>query len=313
MKKSISLLMNENKKNNLPTIVIIVLVIALAVCYAKIRILEKDIERFDHALHNQHQEFMNQVESIYSNVDQMLREEASLLSGVTAEYGELNTENHTIDVTVKMVPKLISDDMKLQVSINGRNAELKRDGSSFTGTIPVDIYNMGELMLVTIETPNGIQTQYLPEIRVEYLWAERIPTLLHCDISGNGTFTEGKYTLNGSIDINCNPVKETSNVKFESFVLITELNGLEINREDITNDVLNYEAYPNGVYWRDEYKMECEAKEGDALAIYVEATDSLGYVHRMLLHFWKEQNGAMAEAVDASEYIYDPNGVQIFP
>ena len=305
--------MNENKKNNGLKFVVVILVIALAVCFVKIRILEHDIDRFDHALHYQHQEFMNQVEAIYSNVDQMLKEEASLLSGVTAEYGELNIEDHTIDVTVKLVPKLISEDMKLQVSINGRNADLKRNGSSFSGTIPVDIYNMGELMLVTIETPEGIQTQYLPEIRVEYLWAERIPSLLHCDIAGNGTFTEGKYTLNGSIDINCNPAKETSNVKFEKFVLITELNGEEINREDITNDVLNYEAYPHGVYWRDEYKMECEAKEGDALAIYVEATDSLGYVHRMLLHFWKEQNGAMAEAVDASEYIYDPNGVQIFP
>ena len=53
--------------------------------------------------------------------------------------------------------------------------------------------------------------------------------------------------------------------------------------------------------------------EGDDLSIYLEATDSLGYLHRMLVHHWKEQNGAMPEAVDASEYIYDPNGVQIFP
>lgn len=59
--------------------------------------------------------------------------------------------------------------------------------------------------------------------------------------------------------------------------------------------------------------MECEANEGDELCIYLEATDSLGYLHRMLVHQWREQNCAMAEAVDASEYIYDPNGVQIFP
>lgn len=59
--------------------------------------------------------------------------------------------------------------------------------------------------------------------------------------------------------------------------------------------------------------MECEAKEGDYVRIYLEATDSLGYLHRMLIHHWKEQNGAMAEAVDGTEYIFDPNGVQIFP
>ena len=32
-----------------------------------------------------------------------------------------------------------------------------------------------------------------------------------------------------------------------------------------------------------------------------------------LAEAFSQQNGAMAEAVDASEYIYDPNGVQIFP
>ena len=53
--------------------------------------------------------------------------------------------------------------------------------------------------------------------------------------------------------------------------------------------------------------------EGDELGIYLEAADSLGYLHRMLLHHWKVLDGATAEAVDGSEYIYDPNGNQIFP
>ena len=203
--------------------------------------------------------------------------------------------------------------MKVQVSINGRNIELSRTGNTFTGTIPVDIYNIGELMLLTIDTAAGTQTQYLSEIQVEYLWAERIPSLYYCDISGNATFADGKYTQNGHIDINCSPVADTPDVKFESFVLVTELNGKEISREDISQDVLNYQTYPHGVYWRDEYKMECAAKESDELGIYLEATDSLGYLHRMLLHHWKVLDGATAEAVDGSEYIYDPNGNQIFP
>ena len=243
----------------------------------------------------------------------MLQEEASLLSGVEAEYGEINLEDHTIDVTVKLVPKLISEDMKISVSINGRNADLTKTGSAFTGTIPVDIYNKDELMFMSIETEAGIQTQYLSEIQVVHLWDTRIPSLYYCDLSGTGTFGEGKYSLTGELDINCSPVEQTPNVSFEKFVLVTELNGKEINREDISQDVLNYQNYPHGVYFRHDYQMECEAVEGDDLSIYLEATDSLGYLHRMLIHHWKEQNGAMAEAVDASEYIYDPNGVQIFP
>lgn len=166
---------------------------------------------------------------------------------------------------------------------------------------------------MSIETEAGTQTQYLSEIQVEYLWDTRIPSLYYCDVSGQGSFTDGKYTFDGHIDINCSSTEQTPDVRFEKFVLVTERNGTEINREDITDDVMNYEAYPHGVYWRDEYKMECEAKEGDDVRIYLEATDSLGYLHRMLIHQWREQNGAMAEAVDASEYIYAPDGTPIYP
>ena len=292
---------------------VVILAIALCACVYKISALDSRIEQLDYLLVRQYDRIMTDVNEIYQNVDEKLREEASLLSGMEAEYGEINLEDHTIDVTVKLLPKFISDDMTIQVSINGRNTELSRTGNNFTGTIPVDLYNMGEQMLMTIDTAAGTQTQYLSEIQVEYLWGNRIPSLYYSDISGQATFAEGKYTLNGHININCSPTVQTPDVKFESFVLVTELNGKQINKEDITEKVLNYEAYPNGVYWYDEYKMECEAVEGDELGIYLEATDSLGYLHRMLLHYWKVLDGATAEAVDGSEYIYDPNGNQIFP
>ena len=292
---------------------VVILTIALCVCVYKINALESDLKKLDYSWERQNQQIINQVQSIYQNVDEKLREEASLLSSVAAEYGDIDLENHTIDVTVKIVPKLILDDLNIQISMNGRKAELSRDGNYFIGTIPVDIYNIGEQMLMTIDTAAGTQTQYLSEIRVEYLWGERIPSLYYSDISGQATFAEGKYTLNGHININCSPAVQTPDVTFESFILVTELNGKEISKEDITSEVLNYEAYPNGVYWYDTYQMECEAVEGDELGIYLEATDSLGYLHRMLLHHWKVSNGATAEAVNGSEFIYDPNGVQIFP
>ena len=292
---------------------VVILTIALCACIYKINALESDLKNLDYSWERQNQQIINQVQSIYQNVDEKLREEASLLSSVAAEYGDIDLENHTIDVTVKLVPKLISDDLKIQISMNGRKAELSRDGNYFIGTIPVDIYNVGEQMLMTIDTATGTQTQYLSEIRVEYLWGERIPSLYYSDISGQATFAEGKYTLNGHININCSPTVQTPDVTFESFILVTELNGKEISKEDITSEVRNYEAYPNGVYWYDTYQMECEAVEGDELGIYLEATDSLGFLHRMLLHHWKVSNGATAEAVNGSEFIYDPNGVQIFP
>ena len=304
--------MNEKQKTNLYELIIGIMAAALVFCFARIGRLENEINQMENSLNSQYHMLTTQVESIYTSVDQMLKEEASLLSNVTAEHGELNVDDHTIDVTVSLVPKLISDDMKVQLSINGRTTELSRNGSNFTGTIPVNIYNKDEQLLMTIETAAGTQTQFLPEVQTEYLWEGRLPSLYHCEISGDRGLSEGKYVLNGELDINCSPIEDTPNVHFEKFVLVTELNGKEINREDISQDVLNYQTYPHGVYFRHDYQMECEVEEGDELGIYLEATDSLGYLHRRLIHHWKQQNGAVAEAVDASEYIYAPDGTPVF-
>ena len=304
--------MNEKQKTNLYELIIGIMAAALVFCFARIGRLENEINQLENSLNSQYHMLTTQVESIYTSVDQMLKEEASLLSNVTAEHGELNVDDHTIDVTVSLVPKLISDDMKVQLSINGRTTELSRNGSNFTGTIPVNIYNKDEQLLMTIETAAGTQTQFLPEVQTEYLWEGRLPSLYHCEISGERGLSEGKYVLNGELDINCSPIEDTPNVHFEKFVLVTELNGKEIDREDISQDVLNYQTYPHGVYFRHDYQMECEAAEGDELGIYLEATDSLGYLHRRLIHHWKQQNGNVAEAVDASEYIYAPDGTPVF-
>ena len=304
--------MNEKQKTNLYELVIGIMAAALVFSLARIGRLENEIDQLENSLNSQYHMLTTQVESIYTSVDQMLKEEASLLSNVTAEHGELNVDDHTIDVTVSLVPKLISDDMKVQLSINGRTTELSRNGSTFTGMIPVNIYNKDEYLLMTIETAAGTQTQFLPEVQTEYLWEGRLPSLYHCEISGERGLSEGKYTIAGELDINCSPLEDTPNVRFEKFVLVTELNGKEINREDISQDVLNYQTYPHGVYFRHDYQMECEAAEGDELGIYLEATDSLGYLHRRLIHHWKQQNGNVAEAVDASEYIYAPDGTPVF-
>lgn len=121
---------------------VVILAIALCACVYKISALDSRIEQLDYLLDRQYDRIMTDVNEIYQNVDEKLREEASLLSGMEAEYGEINLEDHTIDVTVKLLPKLISDDMTIQVSINGRNTELSRTGNNFTGTIPVDLYNI---------------------------------------------------------------------------------------------------------------------------------------------------------------------------
>ena len=136
---------------------VVILAIALCACVYKISALDSRIEQLDYLLDRQYDRIMTDVNEIYQNVDEKLREEASLLSGMEAEYGEINLEDHTIDVTVKLLPKLISDDMTIQVSINGRNTELSRTGNNFTGTIPVDLYTP----MISILNGNSLRSRMI--------------------------------------------------------------------------------------------------------------------------------------------------------
>ena len=288
-----------------------VIVVLLAVSLARITSLENELNDLRRNYANDVNQLRRQIESIYDNVDTMLQEEASLLSGVEAEYGSVDQENHTIQVGLTVIPKTISDDMILSVSVNGRVAKLQREGNAYTGVIPVDLFTKDEQLLLTIETAAGVQTQYLQEVYLDYLWDKYLPSLYHGDMFDDATYQNGTYTLSGGIDLTFAP---GADVRFEKFVLITSINGAEQNRMDITEDVLSHALFDHGVYFSDGDLLEktYAVQEGDELRIDLEATDTLGYVHRILVHYWKQQGGAVAEAVNASETIYDAAGNLIY-
>ena len=287
------------------------MVVLLAVSLARITSLENELNDLRRNYANEVNQLRRQIESIYDNVDTMLQEEASLLSGVEAEYGSVDQENHTIQVGLTVIPKTISNDMTLSVSVNGRVAKLQREGNAHIGVIPVDLFTKDEQLLLTIETAAGVQTQYLQEVYLDYLWDKYLPSLYHGDMFDDAAYQNGTYTLGGGLDLTFAP---GSDVQFEKFVLITRINGTEQNRLDITEDVLSHELSKHGVYFSDDDLLEktYAVQEGDELRIDLEATDTLGYVHRILIHYWKQQSGAVAEAVNASEIIYDAAGNLIY-
>ena len=305
--------MDNQKRNRLLGLLIVALCIALVFAFLKIDALETEIQQVRNHYMNELQMIRNDVSRIYSDVDRMLEEKASLLSGVESSHGAVNLNDQTIDVTVTVVPKVISQDMKLFVSLEDEQAELVSSGSGYTGTIPVDLFSDGGRMLLTIEADGVVQTQYLDEVQVDYLWQDYIPTLYACDISGSSTYdAHGRFHLKGDLNINYDPVGDVF-YGFEKFLLITELNGEEIKREDITKAVLDYQIYPHGLYYQGDYQAEYTLEYGDLLTIHLEATDYLGYTHRMLMYYWEQESGQSAFPMDASEYIYDPNGVQVCP
>ena len=260
--------------------------------------LNASIQGINHSIH-----------SIYDNVDRQLKEQSSLISGVDYALGDPGEDKKTVELSLTVVPKSITEDMELSVTVGGMTAPLERNDSAFTGTIDVGLFvDYDQKPLLSIQSADGIATEYLEDIDIAYLFSLYLPSL-YVDMTHTGReFANGKFSLNMDFSIESKPAYDHAPVTFVNYTLLEEVNGLEIGRKDITADVRNA-----GESYLSQYDKTFDAALGDELAVYVVAEDSLGYIHKVLAHYWVEsENGEVAETIYGGEWIYSKDGSLLY-
>lgn len=185
----------------------------------------------------------SRIDSIYNNVDERLKQEASLISSIEYEVGEINIETHEAEVKFKVVPKTITDEI----------------------------------------TAEGIQTEQLEDVKLGSLYREFLP---YVDANMWGATIEKKDSLviDGGVSVLYKPSSPEDKIILKKIELVTELDGQEIDRKDITSKM---EEYDCEVSIKETYKM----KDGKNLVMYVEAVDTAGYIHRTEEYSWSREDG----------------------
>ncbi len=296
--------MEENKKRfNWKIFIIIVMAGVLVFCLFKINLLSNYKERLESRLSNISAELnmlRNEINSIYYNVDEQLKEANGLLSGVDFSIGAFNEDNGSVAVNFAVVPKVITDDMKISIAVDGKTAVLTKNGSEFIGTIDVGLFvEYDKRPLLTIETSDGSKTEYLEGIDISYLFYSYLPSL-YAEKSESTMLSDGKL----HVDLGFSVKPSDASVTFTSFTLVEEVNGKEVAHKDITSEVGKYDKNYNIRLVED-----FEVSQNDELMVYVIAEDSLGYIHKTLVHYYYEPaNGATMETVFGGECIYDSEG-----
>ena len=301
--------MEENKKQfNWKTFIIVLMAVLLAFSLYKIATLSDEIDHLksrNSNLTGDIQILREEINSIYDNVDKQLKKQASLISGVDFSIGNPSEDMKTVELSLTVVPKLISDDMQISVTVDGVTVPLERNGNEFKGTIDVGLFvDYTQWPLLSIKTADETKTEYLEDVDVSYMFSRHLPSL-YADMSGgSGKFSDGTLSVDLGFTVETKPASQNAPITFTSFTLIEEVNGKEISRQDITEEVRK-----SGESYNTRYVKNFKVTYGDKLIVYVIAEDSLGYIHKTLAHYWLErEDGSQAETVFGGEMIYDKDG-----
>lgn len=304
--------MDEKKKKfDWKAAAIVIMAVFLIACLSKINEVSTTISVLNHVITGYRDQVSNledKIDSIYDNVDEQLKKEASLVSGVDFKIGDISEDMKSVDLALTVVPKLVTDDMEVSITVDGKTATLTQSGSGFTGTVDVGLFvDYNQWPLLTIKSAEGAKTEYLDAIDVSYLFSRHLPSL-YADMSASSSLKNGNLQVDAGFSIESKPASNNSPITFVSFTMIEEINGEEISRTDITDEVRK-----SGNSYNTRYVKSFEMSQEDELRIYVIAEDTLGYIHKTLAHFWiQSEDGAVAEAVFGGELIYGKDGTLLY-
>lgn len=293
-------------------IIILAMVVMLGFCFVKINSLSDEIDDLKREYVSEVDMLQDQINSVYRNVDEELKKQASLLTESTFSLGELDIKTQKVPVTIQIVPKEISEDMQIKVELDGEQADFVKNGNFYEATIPVGLFLIEEpYPMVSITTAGVTKTEKLEEMWLGELWGKWFPSLWAEDTTGRSSFKDGKLVFDTQTLIEWDYPNNDSQIVFENFAIVTEINGKEVKRVDVTDKVKNAEGFAEGIVAL-EFTDTYEAVVGDTVSVYVVAEDSFGYIHKTLAHFWKKSGGATAETVYGGESIYDKQGNMIY-
>ncbi len=302
--------MEERKKFDWKITTLLVMAVLLVVCLIQISSVKDQNEQLRDDLlvyRNEINNLRSDMAAISSNVDNLLKKEASLFSGVNYSFSTLDAINKTVKLNISVVPKLLSENMKISASLSGKSVELTKNGSTFEGTLDVGLFlKQAQSPLITIETASGKQTEFLEDINVANLFKRFLP-VLNSSMEGRSTYSNGKLKTDMNLIIDCDPVN--SDISFTSYTIVELVDGVEINREKITEAVNN----PSGSYYTKAYKKEISLSQNQAYEVYVIAEDSLGYIHKLRAYAWSNPSSDTdMEIYIGTESIYDKDGNMLY-
>ena len=292
-------------------VIIVGLIIALFNSYTRINELNNSVSNLQNNLVQNINTIRTDIADIYENVDQRLKNEASILSGYDITYGSLNTANNTTPILISVTPKNLDNNTSVSVKIGETTVQLNRNGEVFSGYIDTNVFIANSTYpLITVKNNSSSQNEYLEDHDMKNLFTVFMPYLSSDLVIREESYSNNKTTISGELSVDSKPPSENCTTTYTQIWLVGESNGKEVFRNDITQKVEN----SNGKIISIEKTFNsAEYKNYTDMKYFIVATDSLGFTHKCLINTLNHSsNGSttteLEQATDGWGCIYDKDG-----
>ncbi|HSP47488.1 MAG TPA: hypothetical protein VLN47_05365 [Clostridiaceae bacterium] len=253
-------------------VVLTVLVVMQAVSLSTISGLRDQLEETNRQLSQVSSEQSRIMGNIYSNVDNLLKRQASIIDTYDYSLGEADRENLAVPITVRVTPKETRTETAATLYLSGKSIVMERSGTTFEGTLPVDIFDTIEAKVVFAD--EGVERSEKLDIW-ENLRERALPSL-YAQFEGESGYhqttgsTTGTYTRKGNLNLD---IKQAVRSEFREIRLILELDGEVVSDKPVENMLRN----------RVMVDEKVSLSPGQTSAMRIIAEDSLGLIHKLTI------------------------------
>lgn len=284
-------------KNKALKAIIIVLCIAVTVCGYFIYKLTESIDDTRANFNNRISQMQNEIQGIYANVDQMLEEQASIISSEEYTYGKLDIENHAVELICSVTPKEYSaENTKAEIYINGNAYPMAYSNGGFSAVVSIPLFKENKIEKIVFTEGDTVRTQET----VQY-FSPRHEYLPYISISFAGSYsnkTKNKTYIaevNGNLDICI--YGQTEGLEIASLDFVEVVDGVEVSRKPISSFESAHPLKESGFGWESvtavpdmssgnaeiDYSVSLvknfEIPFGKYMIVYVEMKDNNGLVY----------------------------------
>ena len=275
----------------------VVAVIAVFVMYSslssKITNLQNDVTNLRSALGDK----TGQLRYELDELEQTMKREASMISEVFYDFGEVDPTEHTTEMKFRVVPKSYSAETELSLNYRGETIVLTNNGDGiFTGSTVLPIFQeYYEDALIYITEGGVTKTEMCEELPKDYLHYYCLPMfyIMNC--------TTGTQEKKDSVSIELYlqmMAKGDDSEQFRDMTLYVEKDDTVIDEMPLADGAVSLDkSYP--------------VKDGDSLVFYVRGVDAYGYIHEEYVFGWSTDGRSAEVGYEETAYpfrVYAPEG-----